>query len=430
MVHLQIGEVYRYGKDRNSSSETSGGFSNYFYVTHYHNQKLLLLERGINPVAEIKAVDGMRRAAILIRSSPHKIGSESTPWQDIFDVDNGHIRYYGDNKTPGKDPALSTGNKILLKAFEEYNNAAKRKNSVPLVFYKSVSRNKKSKGYVQFNGFGIIRGVELITQYDRDMDRTFSNYAFDFQVFSLSEENELFSWDWINDRRNAKLKLGETLRYAPNSWQKWISIGNNVLERYRRRVSKLMTYSKAEQLPEKGSKEEKVLWEVYKYFENIKHRFEVVASKVAAKIIADQTQIYREGWITPPNSDGGADFYGRIEIGTGFGKAKVIVLGQAKCQKPTEPTNGNDIARTVARLRRGWLGVYVTTSFFSLPVQREIIEDEYPILLINGKKLSEALLKIMYDEGFSSISKLLSDLNLQYDSKVKIRRPDELFFEA
>ena len=42
-------------------------------------------------------------------------------------------------------------------------------------------------------------------------------------------------------------------------------------------------------------------------------------------------------------------------------------------------TNGKDIARTVARLKRGWIGIYITTGYFSEPVQREVIEDKYPL---------------------------------------------------
>ena len=39
-----------------------------------------------------------------------------------------------------------------------------------------------------------------------------------------------------------------------------------------------------------------------------------------------------------------------MDIGTGFGSAKVIVLGQAKCESLDSPTGGNHIARTVAKL--------------------------------------------------------------------------------
>jgi len=143
----------------------------------------------------------------------------------------------------------------------------------------------------------------------------------------------------------------------------------------------------------------------------------------------DLAEGYVAGWITPASSDGGADFYGRLEIGSGFGKAKLILLGQAKCESLDKPTGGNHIARTVARLRRGWLGVYVTTSFFSEAVQREIIEDEYPIMLVNGKRLAETVLKILHDEGYPKLDAYLNYLDLRFDSQVKVRRPEELLFE-
>ncbi|MDB5210251.1 MAG: hypothetical protein JWQ30_1078, partial [Sediminibacterium sp.] len=381
MYKLKIGEIFRYGRPYSSIPEKIDGFRNHFAVTNCDNYNKILLEKGISQIADINTEFGKRRPAIIIRSSPHKIGSETTPWQDVFDVDNGHIRYYGDNKLPGKDPALAPGNKILLEAFDIYNNIVKRPHSTPLIFYKAVSRNNKAKGFLEFNGFGIIKGVELVTQYDRKLDQTFSNYAFNFQVFSLAEDHEQFDWRWINDRRNKNLTFEETLRYAPKSWVSWIRQGNNSLEKNRRRVSKLLTVTKNEQIPAKGTTEEKILNEIYQYYNARKARFEGLASAVTAKILKSYSQGYYEGWITPSSSDGGADFYGRMEIGNNFGKAKLIVLGQAKCESPNTPTGGNHIARTVARLKRGWMGVYVTTSFFSEAVQREIIEDEYPIML-------------------------------------------------
>ena len=113
----------------------------------------------------------------------------------------------------------------------------------------------------------------------------------------------------------------------------------------------------------------------------------------------------------------------------GFGAAKLIVLGQAKCEGLNSPTGGNHIARTVARLRRGWLGVYVTTSYFSEAVQREVIEDEYPILLINGKKVAQIVLRIIHEEGHASVASFLKEVDARYDGMVKNRRPEELLLE-
>src|SRR5688572_10624896 len=126
MSKLRIKEVFRTARPYSSKLEKVDGYRNHFNVTDFAGNNLVLLESGINKIAEIHPKDGKRRPAILIRSSPHKIGSEQTPWQDVFDVDNGHIRYYGDNKTPGKDPMTAPGNKILLEAFESYNIIDKR----------------------------------------------------------------------------------------------------------------------------------------------------------------------------------------------------------------------------------------------------------------------------------------------------------------
>ncbi|HVZ55763.1 MAG TPA: restriction endonuclease [Chitinophagaceae bacterium] len=428
MPKLKVKDILRYSRPYNHEPEKIEGYYNHFFLTHYPGKSKVLLERGINQIAKVGFGSEERIPAILIRSSPHKIGSDDTPWQDIFDVDNGHIRFYGDNKEPGKDPALSPGNRILLTAFSSYNGED-RSSAVPLIFYKGVRQNNLAKGFIEFNGFGIITAVQLITQYDRRNDRTFSNYAFNFTVFSIAKEQEEFDWEWINDRRNENLSLKDTLRFAPQSWIDWVKNGNKVLERNRRRVSKLLTSKVHEQTPAYGSKELQILKDIYEHYQSKKALFEGLASAVTAKILRGQLGHYVEGWITPPTSDGGADFYGRIDVGQGFGKAKLLVLGQAKCEKLNQPTGGNHVARTVARLRRGWLGVYVTTSYFSEAVQREIIEDEYPILLVNGKKLAETVIQILHEDGYRNLDVYLQELDIRYKELIQARKPDELLLE-
>jgi hypothetical protein len=182
-------------------------------------------------------------------------------------------------------------------------------------------------------------------------------------------------------------------------------------------------------LPPVGSKLEKTLNEIYEFYSSQKHLFEALAAEATAQYLRMQGIQYRDGWITPKSSDHGADFYGCINVGSGFGSAKIILLGQAKCEKTSTPTGGNHIARTVARLKRGWVGSYVTTSYFSDPVQEEIIEDAYPIILINGKKLAEITETIVYNGGYNSVKEYLTHLNDQYASKVKYRRPEELLLE-
>jgi hypothetical protein len=433
-MFLKMGEVYRYAKVKDPSLAEIDGLKNFSYLTFTPGQKQAQLESGINPIAKLKGPEGERCPAILISSSPHKIGSSETPWQDFFDPDNGHIHYFGDNKEHGKDPGNKRGNKALLKQFELHNSpdANVRAHSSPIVFFKRVAVDGRTKGNVQFQGFGIVSGAHLITQYDRKEDQYFTNYVFDFTVFNMATENEVFDWSWISARRDSELVLSAALLKAPKSWQQWIKKGPSAFEICRRRVSKLQTFTSNEQQPLMGSREASTLKEIYDYYSStnkMKHRFEALASIISARVITAEGGSYREGWLTSPGSDGGADFIGRLDIGSGFSKAKILVLGQAKCESMNTATGGNHIARTVARLKRGWVGVYVTTSHFSEAVQREVIEDKFPILLINGKRLAEEVNRLVVEQGFKNVSTFIKDVDAGYESKVMSRNPEEILLE-
>lgn len=428
---MRIGEIFRYGRPYRPTPAIVDGLPNYFHITYSVGCKLPLLESGINPIQEVRALDGLRRPAILISSSPHKIGSEDTPWQDFFDPDNGHIRYYGDNKAPGIDPAAVDGNRALLDAFIIHSalEIEIRKHAVPVIFFERAGRGGKKKGFVRFQGFGIIERVQLITQYDTKNKRSFPNYVFDFAVFDISSEQEKFSWEWITKRRDSNLRLEETTKYAPKAWQVWLKTGSRGLNKCRRKVSKLLVTKKSEQVAPRRSSEEKTLKTIYSYYENRKTRFEALAAVVTQKILSDSGGTYHFGWITQSGADSGVDFVGRLDLGSDFSRVKVVVLGQAKCERLTAPTNGVHLARTVARLRRGWIGVYVTTSYFSDSSQREVIEDQYPILMVHGLRLAREVTELTSSAGFSSISEYLDHIDSQHDDWLQTRRPEEILLD-
>jgi hypothetical protein len=430
---MEIGKVYRYSRPYDSDPEKKDGLPNYFHYTCTPGLNKALLEAGINRIQEVKTKDGVRRPAILISSSPHKIGSQETPWQDFFDPDNGYIKYYGDNKEPGDDPTESLGNKILLEQFELHRSPDRnrRLKACPTVFFKRVQHGLRIKGNVKFQGFGIINRAERVTQFDQKNDCAFTNYVFEFVVFDLKSEKELFDWNWISFRRDKNLDDEQSLEYAPASWKKWVNGGSKVIETCRRRVVKLLTVKTLEQRPIEGSRESKVLDEIYKFYSDKRRndRFESLASFVVARVIQSNGHSYREGWITPESSDHGVDFIGRLDIGTDLAKAKIIVLGQAKCEKLDSPTNGYHIARTVARLKRGYIGAYVTTSYFSEPVQREVLEDKFPVILINGLRLAKEVLSIVNEGGYADVRELLTTIDSQHDSKIQQKDPDEILFE-
>lgn len=120
------------------------------------------------------------------------------------------------------------------------------------------------------------------------------------------------------------------------------------------------------------------------------------------------------GWITKKSGDGGIDYILRIDIGKEkLSSVNIIVLGQAKCTDPSKATNGTDIARTVARMKRGWIGAYVTTSYFSESVQKEVKEDSYPIMMINGAKVAAVVERELF-ETKQHLGEYLSRLKEKY----------------
>jgi len=423
---LTIGAIYRYSSSFDVTTPVIDGLPNLLFQTNTAGQNKALLEAGINPIRAIKIGKGLRTPAILISSSTHKQGSKETPWQDEFDVDNGYIKYYGDNKSTG-DPAKVTGNSIILSQFQYHlnNTYENRILAAPFVFFKSVQVGKRVKGNRIFQGVGLLRSAELVTQYQKD-NGYFTNYVFEFDVLDMRNDFELFSWDWISARRNPEISNEDALKLAPKSWQAWVKEGELSRDRLIRRVHKITSIGKNDQLPVKGSREDKCLGEIYKFYDSRKHHFELLASKVVANIIRQTGGAYKEGWITQGSGDGGIDFVGRIDLGVGFSKVEIIVLGQAKCEAYTKPTNGVHIARTVARLKRGWVGAYVTTSFFSEKSQQEISEDSYPLITVNGLELAQETLKLVELSGAASVLNFLENLDNDYLKYIMKKKPEDI----
>jgi hypothetical protein len=430
---LRLGTTYRYSRPYGNDAAFLDGLPNYFAHTRGKGA-LPLLDSGISPMGSVKTSEGLRTPAILLSSSPHKIGSEGTPWHDIYDADNGFVRYFGDNKSD-MPAAQSPGNKVVIQQFELHNsgNYEKRMNATPFLFFERVAVASRLKGNIRFWGVGILRSVELVTQYQAKIGY-FTNYVFEFTILDLSSENECLDWNWINSRRSTDTSNQESLAHAPLAWRRWVENGDLVLEKNRRRVTKSIVVKKQYQLPDVNSRESKCLDNVYNFYtkNNKKHKFELLASHVAQSLLSKEGLDYKNGWITNRSGDGGVDFVARMDLGHGFAKLKLVVLGQAKCESTKTATSGLDIARTVARLKRGWIGVYVTTSYFSEKAQAEIQDDQFPLITINGKQVAEEVLKLMERSGTQNVEDFLLKLEKEYDlmlDRPNARRPEEILFD-
>lgn len=371
-MRFRIGEIYRYARPANATASHFDGVANFHHVVHMEGMPKIQLERGISAPARTRGSDGDRTAVFLLSSNHNKRGSLENPWHDEIEPDRGFARYYGDNRTPGDDPSKAQGNSQLLAQFELHASPYPevRQKAAPLLLFRSGR-----KGYKEFCGLGILTGAQRVTQYAQQNGGFFTNYLFDVALLTLTEEDEGVAAVWLRDRRDPSLSATVANAAAPSAWLSWIRHGKPAIEKLRRRVIRYRVAPKAEQIPANNTAERDALEKIYKYYDGRKSRFEALASIVCESAVRQTGGNYQRGWLTRGTGDGGLDFVGRIDVGEGFGRTKLVVLGQAKCERIDAPTGGNHLARTVARLRRGWLGAYVTTSFFSPAVQKEVYED-------------------------------------------------------
>jgi hypothetical protein len=337
-----------------------------------------------------------RVPAFIFHSNPYKRGAEVTPWVDIVEPDEGYCLFHGDNRKAGALPLSSRGNARFAEYLDFYTDPRKRKFAPPILVFEQAEYRGMRRGYRQFSGFGIPARYALATQKGPRAEY-FTNLVIELVLFRLDQENEVFSWDWIDNRRDRNMNADAALRFAPASWKEWVRLGDLAVDKCRRFVARQTTVRPSEQIAVSGQERE-LLNQVCTYYRRKKHDFEGIASFVAQRVLGGQC---RRGWVTKRSGDGGVDFVCRLDVGDPadrLSRTSAVVLGQAKCVGPKSEIGGHALARVVARLQRGWIGVFVTTGAFSRAAQAELAQDKYPVVLINGRRLARVLVEVTTQE--------------------------------
>lgn len=426
-MKLRIGEIYRLSNDYSlDNTEFIDNVKNFIYYTKINDKdSTFRFEKGIHNRKSVKTKEGKRCPIIIVSSSPHKAGTENTPWKDRYDSDNGIVIYYGDCKNKDHNPFETPGNKILMDEWKKHssNNIKEREMATPIIFLERIKM-----GYLLFHGIGVLEKVSLITQKGNNKTE-FTNLEFEFGILDLSKENNQLDWNWISARCNEKLSNQETNKIAPASWKYWIQNGNDKIEKIRRHVIKSKIIKEKDQKPIKGSIEDRIIKIIEKHYQNKKLQFELFALQIAQFYFMENDIKYLEGYITKGSGDKGIDFISRIDIGQDLAGIKMIVIGQAKCQNNT--ISSKDIARTIAKLKRNYIGILVTNSTFSTQTQEEILEDQYPLIMINGNKMAQLTNKYILDSSndLTILEQYLNQIDDQYKDYKSNIRPDDIIYK-
>jgi hypothetical protein len=417
-VNFPIGQVFRVPPS-NRSEAMGSKFPNLREVTRGRHARGIDIQKGIFFYEVVRGPDKLpRRPAFVFDSNNIERRAEANPWLDIIDDDGGYALYHGDNRQPGRDPLAARGNRQFVEILNQFSDPNSRDSAPPILLFEHIDVHGKTKGHRRFAGFGVPTGVRLQAQASRTGH--FINLAIELALLGLEREKGLFSWDWIDDRRDRTLQTPHVNRRAPQSWKEWLRHGDEAVARVRRSLVQARVHRLSQQR-DYSAAEVEILHRVQKFYKSHPHTFEGLASWVTQRLLGHRCL---RGWVTQLSADGGFDFVNRLDVGEGFSSVSLVVLGEAKLRDPeTGAADGRDLARVVARLRRGWIGSFVTTGAISEMAQREVLADGYPLTLINGKRLAQELLAELARTG-DQLDHVLEREKAWHEANISTLRPE------
>ena len=290
--------------------------------------------------------------------------------------------YYGDNRKPGSsiDSTLVGGNRLLQEIYQKLHSQL-RHLIQPLLCFEVVKLRNKS--YMKFLGLAIpgAQGLssvnDLVAIWKIKGPERFQNYR---SIFTILNEATI-SKAWLEDLVNGISPIDSI--HCPESWAYWVSTG---IYKALECKSEIHPRTKKAQIP--GSVHET---EVLKYiFENLNDReFEYAA----AEIVRLLDPAFKELYVTRGTKDGGRDVIGQYYLGHSGHQIRLSAYIEAKRWKLDSSIGVKPMMRLISRLKHRDIGVFVTTSFFDQQIQKELIEDGHPVMLISGGDVAKLLVK-------------------------------------
>jgi hypothetical protein len=306
---------------------------------------------------------------------------EEGEWPDHIDPFTGIVRYFGDNRTPGKQlhETKNKGNEILRSAFEKRHLGSDDRINSPIFLL--FERGDKGLDAV-FKGL-VVPGTDYLTSDDdlvaiwrTKSGSRFQNYRAIFSILN----SPTISKQWLSD----VLAGRDRLTNAPEAWREW-ALGSKYLYLTAPKVNK--TRTKDHQLPQSKDKQ-KLLTNLIRNFEGNPFGFEVVALELwkmmSSSFISAET--------TRRSRDGGRDAIGKYYVGPTADPIGLDFVLEAKCYDPSKSSVGvKETSRLISRIRHSMFGVMVTTSYVADQAYKEIRDDEHPVVIISGSDITDIL---------------------------------------
>jgi hypothetical protein len=302
-------------------------------------------------------------------------------WPDALDRESGVFAYYGDNRSAGRallDTAVG-GNRLLEKAFTKVH-LGDRSNIQPFLCFEKYKADTGTQ--MRFLGLACpggerLTGLEdLVAVWRVKGDLRFQNYRALFTILKV----DCVSHAWLQDMVNGTSPADSP--HCPGPWKTWVRSGAYSPLRCIRRQ---MPRTRAEQMPQTAD-ERSVLRRVFD--ELTPREFEFFAAALLPMIDGQFVDLV----VTKAVRDGGRDVLGKYRVGHDLHQVLLETYVEAKRWELNSAVGVKPMMRLLARLKHRDLGVFVTTSFFETQVQKELIEDGHPVLLVSGGDIARILI--------------------------------------
>ena len=303
-------------------------------------------------------------------------------WPDELNPETGQFTYYGDNREPGAaiDSTQVGGNRFLQKIFESLHSQS-RTLIHPVLCFESVKILNKS--YMKFLGIavpgaqGLSATDDLVAVWKIREGQRFQNYR---SIFTILKE-ELVQKEWLEDLIRG-VPSQESI-YCPKTWSFFVKTGIYKALECEKSVS---PRNKKEQQP--STKNEKRVLD-YLFNELTDREFEYAS----AEIVKLLDPSFKNLFVTRASRDGGRDVIAEYYLGHADHQIKLSAYIEAKKWKLDASIGVKPMMRLISRLKHRDIGVFITTSFFDKQVQKELIEDGHPVMLISGGDIARLLIK-------------------------------------
>ncbi|MFK3957915.1 restriction endonuclease [Guptibacillus hwajinpoensis] len=297
-------------------------------------------------------------------------------WPDQLDYETGIFTYFGDNRKGGSDLHSTLGNEYLKNTFDLIHLHNNRYDIAPILLFQSI---KEHKHYMKFLGLlapgaaDVLPIEDLIAVWRVEKVNRFQNYR---SIFTILKEAEI-DLKWLDDICQGVNPVSSI--YCPKSWKVWVD--ENVYTPLECETTKSIRKLKEQT---RNPEEQDIINEILDLTDR---EFEFAAKEILK--LTDPHLFDLE--VTRSVKDKGIDIIGKYKIGYKEYSYCLRAIGEAKRWRK-KGVNSKEFLRLISRMTKDTIAFFVTTSYFGEAPQKEIIEDDRPIILICGKDIANILM--------------------------------------